>query len=243
MPGPAEETYRSLAQRLGLWLVPGSLYERSEGRLYNTAPVINPQGDVELEFPSTDAAAFLEWNRSPALDQLFAVRLAGGTPATENRPPARTGSVFFQEPLPLALDGFEQTNPFGRDKANPWLLSQLTPAGMYNRQRFVHALATLDELIETAQTWLRAELAEGAMGFKMFVGEYGAPDALAAERAFQEPRRDADPAKPARALRLPPPCPPAPPRDRAMSSSSAAASAAPPPPNTSSFTTPRSRSR
>lgn len=46
MPGPAEETYRSLAQRLGLWLVPGSLYERREGRLYNTAPVINPQGEV-----------------------------------------------------------------------------------------------------------------------------------------------------------------------------------------------------
>jgi len=46
MPGPAEETYRSLAQRLGLWLVPGSLYERRDGRIYNTAPVINPQGEV-----------------------------------------------------------------------------------------------------------------------------------------------------------------------------------------------------
>ncbi len=68
-------------------------------------------------------------------------------------------------------------------------------------RRAGHALATLDELIETAQTWLRAELAEGAMGFKMFVGEYGAPDALAAERAFQEARRDADPAKPAPELR------------------------------------------
>ncbi|MBS1201067.1 MAG: hydrolase [Proteobacteria bacterium] len=46
MPGPAEETYRALAQRLGVWLVPGSLYERSDGRIYNTAPVIDPSGKV-----------------------------------------------------------------------------------------------------------------------------------------------------------------------------------------------------
>jgi len=46
MPGPAEDRYRELARRLGLWLVPGSLYERDGERIYNTAPVINPAGNV-----------------------------------------------------------------------------------------------------------------------------------------------------------------------------------------------------
>jgi len=46
MPGQAEEAYCSLARQLGLWLVPGSLYERAGGVIYNTAPVINPAGEV-----------------------------------------------------------------------------------------------------------------------------------------------------------------------------------------------------
>lgn len=46
MPGPAEGRYCELARRLGLWLVPGSLYERDGERIYNTAPVINPAGNV-----------------------------------------------------------------------------------------------------------------------------------------------------------------------------------------------------
>jgi predicted TIM-barrel fold metal-dependent hydrolase len=68
-------------------------------------------------------------------------------------------------------------------------------------RRAGHALATLNELTETAQAWLRAELAEGAIGFKMFVAEYGPPDAVAAERAFRDVRRGTEPTAPAPALR------------------------------------------
>lgn len=46
MPGPTEERYQELARRLGIWLVPGSIYERREGRIFNTAPVIAPDGSV-----------------------------------------------------------------------------------------------------------------------------------------------------------------------------------------------------
>ncbi len=46
LPGPTEQRYQALAQRHGIWLVPGSLYERHDGRIYNTAPVIDPQGQV-----------------------------------------------------------------------------------------------------------------------------------------------------------------------------------------------------
>jgi predicted amidohydrolase len=46
LPGEAEERLCALARRHGLWLVPGSLYERRGQHVFNTAPVINPAGLV-----------------------------------------------------------------------------------------------------------------------------------------------------------------------------------------------------
>ncbi len=46
LPGPAEDALAHMARRHGIWLIPGSLFEQAEGRIYNTAPVIAPNGDV-----------------------------------------------------------------------------------------------------------------------------------------------------------------------------------------------------
>jgi predicted amidohydrolase len=46
MPGPAEDRYRAIAREHGFWLVPGSIYERAGDKIYNTAPVIDPDGKV-----------------------------------------------------------------------------------------------------------------------------------------------------------------------------------------------------
>jgi deaminated glutathione amidase len=46
LPGPAEEPFREMAQRYGIWLVPGSMFEKREGVIHNTTSVINPNGDV-----------------------------------------------------------------------------------------------------------------------------------------------------------------------------------------------------
>ncbi len=46
LPGPAEEAFQEMARRHGIWLIPGSLFERRDGQIYNTAPVINPEGHV-----------------------------------------------------------------------------------------------------------------------------------------------------------------------------------------------------
>lgn len=46
MPGAAEKRYCELARKHGLWLVPGSLYERAGSQVFNTAPVIDPGGKV-----------------------------------------------------------------------------------------------------------------------------------------------------------------------------------------------------
>lgn len=50
MPGPAEEYLCEVAQKNGLWLVPGSLCERLDGKVYNTAPVIDPDGNVVARY-------------------------------------------------------------------------------------------------------------------------------------------------------------------------------------------------
>jgi predicted amidohydrolase len=45
LDGPRGAALAALARELGLWLVPGSVYERGEdGRVYNTAPVYSPEG-------------------------------------------------------------------------------------------------------------------------------------------------------------------------------------------------------
>ncbi len=46
MPGPAVNHFCSLAKKHNIWLMPGSMYEMDGDKIYNTAPVINPEGDI-----------------------------------------------------------------------------------------------------------------------------------------------------------------------------------------------------
>ena len=50
MPGPAEAAFREMAARHRIWLLPGSLFERRDQLIFNTAPVISPQGEVILRY-------------------------------------------------------------------------------------------------------------------------------------------------------------------------------------------------
>ena len=50
LPGPAEYEFCEMAARHKVWLVPGSLYERHEGKIYNTTSAINPQGEVVARY-------------------------------------------------------------------------------------------------------------------------------------------------------------------------------------------------
>jgi len=44
--GPVETAFQAVARETGLWLVPGSYYERDGDRVFNTSPVIAPNGDI-----------------------------------------------------------------------------------------------------------------------------------------------------------------------------------------------------
>src|SRR5690554_709833 len=50
MPGEVENTFREAAKRNDIWLIPGSIYERNGDCTYNTAPVINPEGEVVARY-------------------------------------------------------------------------------------------------------------------------------------------------------------------------------------------------
>lgn len=46
MGGSNEQAFARLAQKHKLWLVPGSYFEKRDGAIYNTAPVLNPEGEI-----------------------------------------------------------------------------------------------------------------------------------------------------------------------------------------------------
>ena len=46
MPGPTVERFCELAKKYRIWLIPGSLLEAHNGRVYNTTPVIDPDGHI-----------------------------------------------------------------------------------------------------------------------------------------------------------------------------------------------------
>ena len=51
IPGPVTERLGQIARDCGLWMVPGSMYERAaDGRIYNTAVVLSPDGDLVARY-------------------------------------------------------------------------------------------------------------------------------------------------------------------------------------------------
>ena len=50
LPSDTESKLCDLAKDLGIWFIPGSLYEKADGKVYNTSPVINPDGDVVTRY-------------------------------------------------------------------------------------------------------------------------------------------------------------------------------------------------
>lgn len=49
-PNDVEKWYAQLAAKHQIWLIPGSLYETTDKGIYNTSPVINPQGEVVTRY-------------------------------------------------------------------------------------------------------------------------------------------------------------------------------------------------
>jgi predicted amidohydrolase len=50
LPGHFEMEMKAMAKKHKIWLVPGSIFEKSGDKIYNTALVINPQGEVVARY-------------------------------------------------------------------------------------------------------------------------------------------------------------------------------------------------
>lgn len=50
IPCPFEDEMRAMAKKYGIWLLPGTIFEKSNGNIYNTATVINPKGEIVTRY-------------------------------------------------------------------------------------------------------------------------------------------------------------------------------------------------
>ncbi|WP_297707600.1 carbon-nitrogen hydrolase family protein [uncultured Eudoraea sp.] len=50
IPCSFETEMQAMAKKYGIWLLPGSIFEKSNGKIYNTATVINPKGEIVTRY-------------------------------------------------------------------------------------------------------------------------------------------------------------------------------------------------
>ena len=50
LPGVFEQEMQYMAQKYGIWILPGSVFEKREEKVFNTATVINPQGEIVTRY-------------------------------------------------------------------------------------------------------------------------------------------------------------------------------------------------
>ena len=113
--------------------------------------LLRPQRLAPSSSPLAARAADLEINLAPEMDRL----VANGR---------QTGSLFYHEPQKARLASFDVKSPFGAANTYTWLVSEMSPSGDKNRQRFVHSLATLDAEEMFDGGWMLALGQEEALG-------------------------------------------------------------------------------
>lgn len=91
-----------------------------------------------------DQAVNIELRQSDVMDELFAKTVDGDAASSAPHLRENTGALFYHEPQSLTLSSFGRTSPFGSETTTSWFTSHISPAGLYNRQRFVHGIAALD---------------------------------------------------------------------------------------------------
>ncbi|GAA1114020.1 putative amidohydrolase [Nocardiopsis composta] len=111
IPGEATGRLGRLARETGLWLLPGTLYEAGEdGRVYNTAPVFSPDGEIAARyrkvFPRRPFEAAAEGSEFVVFDIPGAARIDlaicfdGHFPETYRQPAWRGPRPWSNPPSP-----------------------------------------------------------------------------------------------------------------------------------------------
>lgn len=74
--GADEQAFQEMARKHRIWLVPGSLYEKRDGAIYNTSPVFDPGGDVVARYSKMFPFSPYEQGTTPG-DQFCAFDVPG----------------------------------------------------------------------------------------------------------------------------------------------------------------------
>jgi len=83
-----------------------------------------------------------------------ALAMAIDGPAKLDEELSAAGCLFYHPPRRLRLREFDAVSPFGADRSFTLLVSQTSPAGMWNRRRFIRALALADSQTLVDGGWL-----------------------------------------------------------------------------------------
>jgi hypothetical protein len=126
--GPVEEVLLTMGIR-------ASLYRDRQGLVFLRPQSVTPPAPVAATALASELA------QSTELDALA-------------RESFLAGSLFCHQPPQARLSSFEAKSPFGQDKTYAWLVSQMSPAGFENRERFVRSLARLDSHVIFDGGWL-----------------------------------------------------------------------------------------
>ena len=68
MPGDTEARFAAVAKQNNIWLIPGTFLEASAGKVFNTCPVINPDGEVIARYRKQFPWLSYEATTSPGSD-------------------------------------------------------------------------------------------------------------------------------------------------------------------------------
>jgi formamidase len=141
IPGPLTEALGEIAREHGVWLVPGSVFERAEdGRLHNTARAISPQGELAARYrkvfpwqPHEECApgdAFVTFD-VPEIGRVgLAICYDGNFPETFRQLAWMGAEVVLQPTLTTTSDrGAERALARGNAIANQLYVVNLNAAG------------------------------------------------------------------------------------------------------------------
>ncbi|MDP1554957.1 MAG: carbon-nitrogen hydrolase family protein [Hyphomonas sp.] len=68
--GPTEQRLSELAKETGLWIIPGSLYETRDGKVFNTTPIFDSSGGVVARYDKLFPFLPYEKNVTPGSDYI-----------------------------------------------------------------------------------------------------------------------------------------------------------------------------
>ena len=145
--GETEQRFQALARECGVWLIPGTMFQKRGGEVFNVAPVISPDGEIVARYAKMFPFLPYEAGRSAGAEYVvfdvpgaFEIPLMARTLAKTGKYDAVVGSAFV-------VDGGIYRHDFVADA----VLSGLMQAQMDTDVPVLSAVLTPHQFQETEE--------------------------------------------------------------------------------------------